>query len=92
MLRYCICIAIVLYISFAYCLFVFYCNLLVQKLYLGLIEKARIRNVNKGKAFDLDHFSCEVDINYKRLNTISLLSANELPDVVPAADFQCRFV
>ena len=45
-----------------------------------------IRNVCQWQNFDLDHVLCEDDSNYKQLNTLNLLVADELPNVVQTAD------
>ena len=45
-----------------------------------------IRNVCQWQTFDLDHVLCEGDRNYKPLNTLNLLAADELPNVVQIAD------
>ena len=45
-----------------------------------------IHNVCQWQTFDLDHVLCEGDSNYKQLNTLNLLAADELPNVVQTAD------
>ena len=45
-----------------------------------------IRNVYKWQTFDLDHVLCEGDCNYKQLNTLNLLAADELSNVAQTAD------
>ena len=58
-----------------------------------------IRNVCQWQTFDLDHdldhldldhALCEGDCNYKQLNTLNLLAADELPNVIQTAD-GCMF-
>ena len=36
--------------------------------------------------FDLDHFLCEGDSSYKQLNTLNLLAADKLSNVVQTTD------
>ena len=38
------------------------------------------------QTFDLDYVFCEGDSNYKQLNTLNLLAADELPNVDQTAD------
>ena len=45
-----------------------------------------IRNVCQCNTFNLDYVLSEGDSNYKQLNTLSLLAADELPNVVQTAD------
>ena len=45
-----------------------------------------ISNVCQWYTFDLDYVLCESDSNYKLLNTLNLLAADELPNVVQTAD------
>ena len=43
-------------------------------------------DLNQWKTFDLDHILCEDDMNYKRFNTFSLLSLDDLSRAVHTAD------
>ena len=43
-------------------------------------------DLNQWKTFDLDHILCEGDMNYKRFNTFSLLSLDDLSRAVHTAD------
>ena len=45
-----------------------------------------VHNVCQWQTLDLDHVLCEGDSNYKQLNTLNLLAADELPNVVQTAD------
>ena len=45
-----------------------------------------IHNLYQWQTFDLDHVLCEGNSNYKQLNTLNLLAADELPNVVQTAD------
>ena len=49
-----------------------------------------LHNICQWQTFDLDHALCEGDCNYKQLNTLNLLAADELPNVVQTAD-GCMF-
>ena len=50
------------------------------------LGRSCIRNLNQWKTFDLDHILCEGDMNYKRFNTFSLLSLDDLSRAVHTAD------